>query len=196
MGWEVTCVWRVATGAVALLVGKVLDTVSGNRVAGKAELIGGRRKSDVGRVLDIGDRVAGGAAHGDGGVDVLPSGLVLVALKAFGSIDVGWKKNGMPVKVGARRRSEEQQDETDQECGEKNDAVARVRERHGSSSAESEDIEPPWGAEGQTYTNSGSAEVPPICLSCPDSARWRTSVHRPNSSPIDVETGPRGAEWR
>ena len=46
----------------------------------------------------------------------------------------------MLVKVGASRRSEKQQDESNRECGEKNEAMARVRERHGAPFAESEDF--------------------------------------------------------
>ena len=140
MGREITGVWRVAEDAVALLVRRMLDGVSGQGMAGQAGLIGGRGQSDVRGALHVGDRVAGGAAHGNGGVDVLPRGLVVVALETFGGINVGGEKDGMLVKVGARRRSEKQQDESNQDCGEKNEAVARVRERHGSPFAESEDF--------------------------------------------------------
>jgi len=148
MGWEITGVWRVAENAVALLVRRMLDGVNGQGVAGQAELIGGRGKSDVGGALHVGDRVAGGAAHGDSSVDVLSCGLVFVALETFGGINVGGEKDGMLVKLGARRRSEKQQDESNQECGEKNEAVARLRERHGSPFAESEDLRAPGSAEG------------------------------------------------
>jgi hypothetical protein len=103
-------------------------------------LIARRGKSDVGGAFHVGDRVAGGAAHGDSGVDVLPCGLVVVALETFGGIFIGGEKDGMLVKVGASRRSEKQQDESNRECGEKNEAMARVRERHGAPFAESEDF--------------------------------------------------------
>lgn len=81
-------------------------------------------------------------------MDVLSCGLVLVALETFGGINVGGEKDGMLVKIGARRRSEKQQDESNQECGEKNEAVARVREWHGSPFAESEDLRAPGSADG------------------------------------------------
>jgi len=83
----------------------MLDGVSGQGVASKAELSGGRGKSDVGGALDVGDRVADGAAHGHGGVDVLPCCLVFVALDTFRGIEVGWQSDGMLVKVGTRRRT-------------------------------------------------------------------------------------------
>jgi hypothetical protein len=140
MGREITGVWRVAEGAVALLVRRMLDRVSGQGVASKAELSGGGGKSDVGGALNVGDRVADGAAHGDRGVNVLPCGLVLVTLETFGGIDVGGQKDGMLVKVGTRRRSGKQQGESNQECGEKNQAVARVKKRHRSPFAEIQDF--------------------------------------------------------
>ena len=140
MGGEITGVGRVAENAVALLVRRMLDGVSGHCVAGKAELIARRGKSDVGGAFHVGDRVAGGAAHGDSGVDVLPCDLVVVALETFGGINVGGEKDGMLVEVGARRRSEKQQDDSNQECGGKNEAMASVRESHGSPFAESEDF--------------------------------------------------------
>jgi len=140
MGRKITGVWRVAEDAVALLVRWMLDGVSGQGVASKAELSGGIGKSDVGGALDVGDRVADGAAHGDRGVNVLPCGLVVVTLETFGGIDFGRQKDGMLVKVGTRRRSGKQQDERSQECGEKNQAVARGRKLHRSPFAESEDF--------------------------------------------------------
>ena len=112
-------------------------------MASKAELSGGRGKSDVGGALNVGDRVADGAAHGDRGVNVLPCSLVFVALEAFGGIDFGREKDGMLVKVGTRRRSGKQQDERNQECGEKNEAVERGRKLHKSPFVESEDIAVP-----------------------------------------------------
>jgi hypothetical protein len=114
MSWEITGVGRVAENAVALFVRRMLDGVSGHCVAGKAELIARRGKSDVGGAFHVGDRVAGGAAHGDSGVDVLPCGLVVVALETFGGINVGGEKDGMLVEVGASRRSEKQQDDSSQ----------------------------------------------------------------------------------
>ena len=62
----------------------------------------------------VGDRVAGGTAHRDSGVDVLPCGLVVVALETFGGINVGGEKDGMLVKVGERRRSKKQQNDSNQ----------------------------------------------------------------------------------
>ncbi len=114
MGGEITGVWRVAENAVALLVRRMLDGVSGHCVAGKAELIARRGKSDVGGAFHVGNRVAGGAAHGDSGVDVLPCGLVVVTRKTFGGIYIGGEKDGMLVKVGSSRRSEKQQDDSSQ----------------------------------------------------------------------------------
>jgi len=58
--------------------------------------------------------VAGGAAHRDSGVDVLPCGLVVMALETFGGINVGGEKDGMLVKVGDRRRSKKQQNDSNQ----------------------------------------------------------------------------------
>jgi hypothetical protein len=114
MGGEITGVWRVAENAVALLLRRMLDGVSGHCVAGKAELIARRGKSDVGGAFHVGNRVAGGAAHGDSGVDVLPCGLVVVTRKTFGGIYIGGEKDGMLVKVGSSRRSEKQQDDSSQ----------------------------------------------------------------------------------
>ncbi|MGB9198940.1 MAG: hypothetical protein WCB53_18610 [Terriglobales bacterium] len=114
MGWEITGVGRVAEDTVALLVRRMLDGVSGHGMAGKAESIARRGKSDVGGAFHVSDRVAGGAAHGDSGVDVLPWGLVAVALATFGGISFCGEKDGMLVKVGARRRSEKQQDDRNQ----------------------------------------------------------------------------------
>jgi len=148
MGREITGVWRVAEDAVALLVRRMLDRVSGQGVASKAELSGGRGKSDVGGALNIGDRVANGATHGDRGVNVLPCGLVFVTLETFGGIDLGGQKDGMLVEVGTRRRSEKQQDEGSQECGENNQAVAHGRKWHRSPFAESEDFAYPAERQG------------------------------------------------
>jgi hypothetical protein len=39
-------------------------------------------------------------------MDVLPCGLVVVALETFGGINVGGEKDGMLVKIGARRASQ------------------------------------------------------------------------------------------
>jgi hypothetical protein len=72
----------------------------------------------------------------------------VVARETFGGIDVGGEKDGVLVKVSVRRRGEKQQDESNQECGEKNEAMARVRERHGSPFAEGEDLRAPGSAEG------------------------------------------------
>jgi hypothetical protein len=140
MGREITGVWRVAEDAVALLVRRMLDRVSGQGVASKAELSGGRGKSDVGGALNIDDRVANGATHGDRGVNVLPCGLVFVTLETFGGIDFGGQEDRVLVKVGTQRRSGKQQDESSQECGKKNQAVARGRKWHRSPFAESEDF--------------------------------------------------------
>ena len=140
MAREVTGVWRVAEDAVALLVRRMLDRVSGQGVATKAELSGGRGKSDVGGALNIGDRVANGATHGDRGMNILPCGLVFVTLETFGGIDLGGQKDRMLVKVGTQRRSGKQQDEGSQECGENNQTVAHGRKWHKSPFAESEDF--------------------------------------------------------
>ncbi len=136
---EITGVWRVAEVAVTLLVGGMLHRVRGQLVTGEAELIGGRGESDVSSTLDGGDRVADCAAHRDSGVDILSRGLVLVARETFGSINVRGESHGMLVKIGTRRGSRKHQEESSQECGEKNGAVGRVRERHSSSFAESVD---------------------------------------------------------
>ena len=69
---ETTGVGRVAKAAVALLVRGMLDRVGGELVAGDAELIGGRRETDKGSPLNVGDRVANIAAHRHGSVHVLP----------------------------------------------------------------------------------------------------------------------------
>ena len=114
MGWEITGVGRVAENAIAVLVRGMLDGVSGHCVAGKAELIAWRGKSDVGGAFHVGDRMAGGAAAGDSGVDVLPCGLVVVTRKTLGGIYIGREKDGMLVKVGPSRRSEKQQDDSSQ----------------------------------------------------------------------------------
>jgi len=53
----------------------------------------------------LANRVAGGAAHRDSGADVLPCGLVVVALETFGGIFIGGEKDGMLVKVGAQSRT-------------------------------------------------------------------------------------------
>lgn len=140
MGREITGVWEVAEDAVALLVSRMLDRVSGQGEASKAELIGGRGKSDVGGALNVGDGVADDAAHGDRGVNVLPCGLVVVTLETFGGIDFGGQKDGMLAKVGTQRRSGKQQDKNSQECGEKNQAVVRGRKWHRSPFAGSEDV--------------------------------------------------------
>ena len=55
MGRKITGVWRVAEDAVALLVRRMLDGVSGQGVASKAELSGGRGKSDEGGALNVSD---------------------------------------------------------------------------------------------------------------------------------------------
>jgi hypothetical protein len=137
---KITGVGRVAKAAVALLVRGVQDRVRGETVARDAELIGGRRETDVRGTLHVSDRVANSAAHRHGGVDVLSCCLVFVALETFRGINVGGKKDRMMVKVGTRRRSGKQQDESNHECGEKNEAAARVRERHRSPFAESGDF--------------------------------------------------------
>jgi hypothetical protein len=137
---KITGVGRVAKAAVALLVRGVLDRVRGETVARDAELIGGRRETDVRGALHVSDRVANGAAHRYGGVDVLPGCLVFVAFETFRGIEVSWQNDGMLVKVGTRRRSGKQQDESNHERGEKKKPVARVRERHRSPFAESEDF--------------------------------------------------------
>jgi hypothetical protein len=105
MRQKLTGVGRVAKAAVAVLVRGMLDRVRGEIVAGEAELISGRRGTDVRGALHVGDRVADGAAHGHGGVDVLPCCLVFVALDTFRGIEVGWQSDGMLVKVGTRRRT-------------------------------------------------------------------------------------------
>jgi len=142
MGWEITGVGRVAENAVALLVRRMLDGVSGHCVAGKAELTARRGKSDVRGAFHVGNRVAGGAAHGDSGVDVLPCGLVVVTRKTFGGIYIGGEKDGMLVKVGSSRRSEQQQRHNDQESEERNERAARVKEKHRSPFAENEILTP------------------------------------------------------
>jgi hypothetical protein len=128
MGWEITGVGRVAENAIAVLVRGMLDGVSGHCVAGKAELIAWRGKSDVGGAFHVGDRMAGGAAAGDSGVDVLPCGLVVVTRKTLGGIYIGREKDGMLVKVGPSRRSEKQQDDSSQSAERKrsNGASGRV----------------------------------------------------------------------
>ena len=85
---KITGMRRVAKEAVALFVGWMLDRVCGQGVACQAELIGRGGKSDIGRALDIGHRVADGTTHRDGRVDILSRGFVMVALKTFGRIDV------------------------------------------------------------------------------------------------------------
>lgn len=115
MSWEITRVRRMAEDAVALLVGRMLDGVRRQGVARYAELIGGRNKSDVGSAFDVGDRVANGATHGDCRVHMLPRGLVVVAFETLRRVRVCGEKNGMLLNVGARRRSENQQDQSNQE---------------------------------------------------------------------------------
>jgi hypothetical protein len=83
--------------------------------------------------------VADCAAHRNSSVDILPRGFVIVALKAFGRINVGRESHWMLPKVGAGRRKQSQHDRCNQECGAKNEAVGRKRERHGSPFPESED---------------------------------------------------------
>ena len=73
-------------------------------------------------------------------MNVLPCGLVVVTLQTFGGIDVGGQKDGMLAKVGSRRRSGKQRDESNQVRGDKTDAVSRVRKRHRLPFAESEDF--------------------------------------------------------
>jgi hypothetical protein len=73
-------------------------------------------------------------------VNVLPCGLVFVTLETFGGIDFGGQEDRVLVKVGTQRRSGKQQDESSQECGKKNQAVARGRKWHRSPFAESEDF--------------------------------------------------------
>ena len=69
---KITGVGRVAKAAVALLVRRVLDGIGGELVAGDAELIGGKRETDVRRPLNVSDRVANCASHRHGRVHVLP----------------------------------------------------------------------------------------------------------------------------
>lgn len=94
MGREITRVCRVAEDAIALLVRRMLDGVTGHGVASKAELSGGRGKSDVGGALNVGDRMADSAAHGDRGVNVSPCGLVVVTLEIFGGIVLTGRRTG------------------------------------------------------------------------------------------------------
>ncbi len=136
---EITGVGRVAEATVTLLVGGMLHMVRGQLVTGEAELIGGRRESDVSCTLYVRDRVTNCAAHCDSGVDILSRGLVLVACETFGGIDVCGESHGMLVKVGSSRRSRKQQEENNQQCGAKDEALGRVRDRHSSPFAESVD---------------------------------------------------------
>lgn len=108
MGRKITGVRRVAKDAVALFVRAMRERVSGQGVAGQAQLSGRRRKSYVGRAFHVGDRVAARAAHRDSCVDILPRGFVIVALKTFGRINVGRESYWMLPKVGPRRGSERQ----------------------------------------------------------------------------------------
>lgn len=130
MRGEITGVGRVAEATVTLLVGRMLHRVRGQLVTGEAELIGGRRESDVSCTLYVGDRVTSCAAHRDSGVDILSRGFVLVACETFGGIDVCGESHGMLVKVGSSRRRRKQQEENNQQCGAKNELVGRVGERH------------------------------------------------------------------
>ncbi len=137
---EITGVGRVAEATVTLLVGGMLHRVRGQLVTGEAELIGGRREGDVSCTFYVGDRVTNCAAHRDSCVHILSRRFVLVARETFGGIDVCGESHGMLVKVGSSRRSRKKQREEDnQQCGAKNEAVGRVRERHGSPFAESEE---------------------------------------------------------
>lgn len=69
---KITGVGRVAKAAVALLVRRMLDGIGGELVAGDAELIGGRRETDVRRPLNVSDHMANCASHRHGSVHVLP----------------------------------------------------------------------------------------------------------------------------
>jgi hypothetical protein len=130
MGREIASVRRVAEITVAVPVRRMLDTISGLRVAGETELSGGRRKGDIGCTLDVGNRVAGGATHGDRSVNILAGGLVVVTLKTLGRIEFRWQKDRVPAEVGTRSRSRNQQEDNNRDSGENNRAVARVRKRH------------------------------------------------------------------
>jgi hypothetical protein len=69
------------------------------------------------------------AAPSEGFPLVLRRGSVVVALETFGGINVGGEKDGMLVQVSARRRGDQQHEKSKKECGQKNEAMARVRER-------------------------------------------------------------------
>jgi hypothetical protein len=124
---KVTRVGRVTENAVAILVGRMLNGVSGQRVASKAELIGRSGEIDVSRAFDIGHRVAGSAARRNRSVDVLPRGHLLVALDTFGRINICGEKDGMRMNIGAGSRNESQQNRKNSQCGEKKGTAERVR---------------------------------------------------------------------
>jgi len=77
-------------------------------VTGKAELFFGRDQVDVGSVfIHHLDFMAGGAAHGNGAVDVRSLALIVVAFKPFGRIDVFSQagRDARPRSYGVPRRA-------------------------------------------------------------------------------------------
>ncbi len=130
MSREITGVGRVAEDAVALLVGRMLDRVSGQRVAGQAELIGGEE-----RVMYVAPLTLATVWQAVQPIEIavwtyFPVGFVIVALKTFGRINVGRESYWMLPKVGTRRGSEQEQRQNDQESEERNERAAQVKEKH------------------------------------------------------------------
>jgi hypothetical protein len=150
MSGEITGMWRVAKGAVALLVGRMQGRICGQRVASKTELSGRGGKSDVGGPLHVSNGVADRAAHGHSGVNIFSCGLVIVTLQTFAGIHVDRENYGVRMKVGASKRDAKHHNHNNDEGTETFRAVPHVSEMHGPPLSERQDFTHPRGTpEGQ-----------------------------------------------